>query len=156
MVTSRALPNESNFARRMAMAQGSIISKHYPEIGPAFPGDHIEWAPIDVNNQEYFVQATYRIGEQTFVDTEEIKIVNVGEKFVAASSTPLPKVRFQESITIKNQAGRVLMRCIDRDFPRSSTDLDGPVCYPGAKFAPFPRSLCARCFQRGFEFYRDK
>jgi len=155
MVTSRAIPNEPNLAKRGAMAQGSIIHKHYSEIGPAFPGDHVEWAPIDVNNQEYYIQATYRIGDQSFLDSEEIKIVNVGERFVSASATPNPKIKFQESITIKNQVGQVLMHCIDRDFPRTSTDLDGPVCYPGAKFAPLPRSFCTRCFGRGFEFYRD-
>ena len=156
MVTARAIPNEPDLNRRVAMIQGSTIHKHYDEIGPTFPGDKVIWLPIDVNNQEYEMRATFRIGSTTYSDNETIRIVNVGERFVSANQTPNAKVDWQESITIKNQFGEILMHCVDQRFPRDTGWIDGPVCYPGAKFNPLPRSLCTRCFKRGFEWYSQQ
>ena len=152
VMTMRAIPLERDLAKRQAMIHGGIVMKHYPEVGPTFPGDPITWLPIDVNNQEYLAQFTYRIGDQSFLDSEEIRIVNVGQRFISSSATPQARPEFAISITVKNQSGDALMHCVDKDFPRDNRWLPGPVCYPGATFQPPSRSLCARCFGPGFEF----
>jgi len=151
MVTSRAVPNESDLAKRVAMIKGSMIEKDYPEIGPTFLGDQIQWRPIDVNNQEYSIQARYRIGDKAFLSTEEIRIVNIGSRFVSAGRSDSNPV-WQFSVTVRNQANVVLMHCVDPRFPRDARWIAGPACFPGAKYGPLQRSLCARCFGRGLEF----
>jgi len=152
VVTAHAIPNEPDLAKREAMIRGGTIEKTYPEIGPTFLGDNIQWRPIDVNNQEYSVQARYRIGDRAFLSTEEIRIVNVGSRFVTAQQMKeAPTWAF--SVTLRNQSGAILMHCVDPTFPHDARWIAGSACFPGAKYEPLPRSLCARCFARGFEFY---
>ena len=82
-------------------------------------------------------------------------MVNIGEKFISANQSPSPKMDFQESVTIKNQAGEILMHCVEPKLPHEANWFAGPPCYPGPNYAPFPRSLCTRCFRPGFEFYPE-
>lgn len=152
MVTSHAVANEPDFKKRLAMINGMSAFRHYLEVGPTFPGDKIAWIPIDVNNQEYLVSATYRIGDKAFSETEQIRIVNVGKRFVSASQPQPFDTDWQDSITVKSGAGDVLMHCVDPKFPKDENWIAGPPCYPGAKFAPLPRSLCDRCLGSGFEY----
>ncbi len=152
-VTARAIPDEPDQDKRVAMIRGGTIEKDYPEIAPTFLGDQIVWRPIDVNDQEYSIQARYRIGNKAFLSTEEIRIINIGRRFVSAQDMRENPV-WQESITVKNQLGEVLMHCVDSRFPRDARWTPGPPCYPGPNFGPLPRSFCARCFGRGFEFIK--
>jgi hypothetical protein len=152
MVASRAIPNEPDGAKRVAMIRGSTIEKDYAEIGPTYLGDRIQWRPIDVNNQEYSIQARYRIGDKAFLSTEEIRIVNVGTRFESAALTDTRDVMWQFSVTVRNQSGDILMHCADPKFPHDAKWLAGPSCFPGAKYGPLPRSVCVRCFGHGFEY----
>jgi len=152
MATSRAIPNETNLEKRTAMIRGGTIQKTYPDIGPLFSGDRILWAPLDVNDQEYSVQSRYRIGTTSYMCEEEIKIVNVGERFIS-DSQQLPAVKWAFSVTVKNQGGQVLMSCVDEEFPRDK--FQGTPCFPGSHYKPFERGFCSRCFDRGFEFKQE-
>jgi hypothetical protein len=156
VVTANAVAREPDMVRRSAMIQGDTVYKTYPEIGPTFLGDQIQWRPIDVNNQEYSVRATYRIGEKSFLSTEEIRIVNVGTRFPPPDGhiddTAISKINWQMSVTVRNETGEVLMHCVDKNFIRDSRWRDGHPCFPGAHYEALPRSLCQRCFGHGFEF----
>ncbi|MGH9493615.1 MAG: hypothetical protein ACRD3B_01355, partial [Candidatus Sulfotelmatobacter sp.] len=77
---------EPDAAKRIAMIGGGTIQKTYPEIGPTFLGDQIRWRPISVNDQEYSIQARYRIGDKAYLSEEEIRIVNVGTRFEIQSA----------------------------------------------------------------------
>jgi hypothetical protein len=149
MVTARAIPNEPDPARREAMIAGSMIEKNYPELNPTSSGDRIMWRPMDVNNQEYSAQFWYRMGDQSFMSNEEIRISNVGTRFVRGGPGQLATWQF--SVTVRNQKGDVLMHCVDPKFPRDARWSPGPACLP-SKYRPLPRSLCARCFGRNFEY----
>jgi len=154
-VTAAAVPNEPDQAKRLAMIRGSRIQKEYSEIDSYFGGDRILWRPIDVNDQHYSVQARYRIGDTPFLNTEDIRIVNVGPRFISSqqqTDTPV----WQFAVTVRNQAGVILMRCVDSRLRNSDKTVTPaiPTCFPGANYKPLPRPLCARCFGRGFEFYR--
>jgi hypothetical protein len=152
VVTARAIPGEPDLAKREGMIRGGTIIKTYPEIGPTFLGDRVLWRPIDVNDQEYSVQARYRIGERAFLSIEEIRIVNVGTRFISAAQMTVVPI-WQFSVAVKNQSGEILMHCVDPGFPHDARWIAGPACFPGAKYGPLPRPLCTRCFGRGFEFY---
>jgi len=151
VMTTHAIQKEPDPFKREAMIRGGTILKTYPEIGPLYWGDKIMWRPIDVNNQEYSVQGRYRIGNQAFLDTEEIRIVNIGEQFVSPQ-TMLQIPIWQFSVTVKNESEQILMHCVDSKFPRDDHWIDGPPCFPGPNYGPQPRSLCARCLRKGFEF----
>jgi hypothetical protein len=152
IVTAHAIPNERDPAIREAMIRGGTIEKFYPEIGPTTLTDPIRWRPIDVNNQEYSIQARYRIGERVFFSTEEIRIVNIGTKFISAERMTEAPV-WQFSVTVRNQSGKILMHCVSPKFPHDARWVAGPACLPGPNYAPLPRSLCARCFSDGFELF---
>jgi hypothetical protein len=151
VVTSRAVSKEPDMAKRAAMIRGGTIQKDYAEINSTFLGDQIRWRPIDVNNQEYSIQARYRIGDKAYLSNEELRIANVGTRFVSVPQTAVPV--WTLSMTVRNQSGTILMHCIDPQFPHDSRWIAGPACFPGPHYGPLPRSLCSRCFSRGFEFY---
>ena len=153
--TARAMSNESNTDKRRVLAQRLVFRWHALEISSASWGEGIDWQPLDVNDQEYSDRITYRIGDNDYFATEEIRIVNIGERFVS-DQLPTPKIDFQLSVTLKNQAGEILMHCVDPRLPHDANWIPGHPCFPGANYAPFPRSLCTRCFGRGFEFYPEK
>jgi hypothetical protein len=155
MATSRAIRAEHDQAKINAMivAGGGTIQRSYPEIGQTFLGDRIQWLPIDVNDQEYNVQSRYRIGDKAFLSVEEIRIVNVGTRFISPTRSDAMKVNWQVSVTVRNQSGDVLMHCVDPRFPHDSHWAPGTACNPGLHYGPLPRSVYARCFCRGFEFF---
>jgi hypothetical protein len=131
----------------------SYVERNYPEIDRTSPGDKILWIPENVNTQEYTFYFTYRVGDQSFQGNEDLRIVNTGPQITFANRMTVMPI-FQESITVTNQAGEILMHCVDKDFPHDSRWVDGHPCFPskGSQFAPLPRTLCKRCFGRGFVF----
>jgi hypothetical protein len=151
VVTTNAIRNEPDPDKRAAMVRGGIIERNFPEVGPTFMGGEIGWRPIDVNNQEYNIQARYRIGDKPLLDVEEIRIVNVGERFVTAQEMHHAPI-WQFSVTVKNQSGQTLMHCVDPKFPRDARWTPGVTCFPGPNYGPLPRSICKRCLGWGFEF----
>jgi hypothetical protein len=153
--TARALNNVSDVNKRAALTQRMVFRAHYLELSPTSWGEGIDWQPLDVNDQEYNARITYRAGDKDCLATEDIRMVNVGERFVSGNQTA-PRMDFQLSVTLRNQAGEILMHCVDPRLPHDANWIPGHPCFPGANYAPFPRSLCTRCFGRGFEFYPQK
>jgi hypothetical protein len=150
-MTARAIRNGKVAPQQInAMIGGGIVRKTYDEIdpGPGFVPDQIQWRPIDVNNQEYSVATRYRIGDKVLFSMEEIRIVNVGEKF--SSQNIQAKTNWQFSVTITNQSGEILMHCVGPQFPKDSRWSPGEPCHP-TKYEMLPKSLCFRCLGRGFE-----
>jgi len=154
MTSVAKIESSTNPADASGLIKKSWYHKIYPEIDSTSLADEIIWIPFDVNAQEYMFTSTYRIGDQSFQSMEDIRIVNVGERITFANRMTARAV-WQESVTVTNQIGTVLMHCIDSGFPRDEHWVDGQPCFPGPNFKPLPRSLCARCFARGFEWYRN-
>jgi hypothetical protein len=151
MIRIARIEEASNPTDAEELIKKSWYSKSYPEIDPTSPPDDIVWIPLNANTQEYEFNFTYRIAERSFQGMEEIRFVNVGKQITFANRlTATPD--WQESVTVKNQSGEILMHCVDKKFPRDSRWVDGHPCFPGAHYEPLPRSLCQRCFGRGFEF----
>jgi hypothetical protein len=67
LATLRTMPLEPDISKRGAIVQRSDIQRDYPEIGPTFLGDRIFFHPADVNDQEYGIQARYRIGNDAYL-----------------------------------------------------------------------------------------
>lgn len=157
-VVGRAVPRESDLAKRIALIRAETIQEQYPEVDPTFSGGRILLHPLDVNNQEYSIQSTYRIGEDSYLSNEELIIVNVGKRFVGAShsdDSALKDIDWQFSVTVKNQFGEILVHCVDPRFPHDSRWIAGRACFPGMHYEPLPRSLCTRCFGWGFKFWKN-
>lgn len=153
-VTSNAIQAEKNDEKRLAMisSNSGSYSIMYPEVDTVFFSNPIIWKPSDINDQEYTIQAYYRVKDKQFYSNENIRIINVGTPVTIQDQSP-KGLRWQFSVTVTNQVGETLMHCVDRQFPKDRRWIAGPVCFPGANYSPLPRSLCARCFGRGFEFF---
>lgn len=148
---AEAALKEPDTSKRISLMSGSIFQRTFPEINQYYTGDKILWTPLDVNNQRYTIQGRYRIGDIAYLDSEEIKIVNVGPRFQSASGEHGEVEKWQFSVTVKNQSGVVLMQCVDAHFPQGTPNVK--PCFPGADYRPLARSICARCFGVGFEYF---
>lgn len=155
MVRYAQAEEKSNPDHAATLIARSIFEKHYPEVNSVSEADKLVWTPLNVNEQEYRFSATYRIGERAYQSTEELRIVNVGE-VVTFENRMNSRPVWQFDFMIKNQTGTALVHCVDKRFPHDDRWVDGPPCFPGAKYSPFPRSLCKRCFGRGFEWFPNE
>ncbi len=155
MVQYARAEEKSNPNEAAKLIEKSVFEKHYPEINSVSEADKLTWRPLNVNKQDYVFSATYRIGERSYQSTEELRIVNVGEE-VTYENRMKSRPVWVYDFTIKNQPGTVLVHCVDKKFPHDDRWVDGPPCFPGAKYSPFPRSLCKRCFGRGFEWSSEE
>lgn len=134
--------------------RAEMLQKIYPEVGPTFTGDRIIWTPLDVNNQDYIIQFRYRIGDDSFLTNEEIRIINTGPRFVSPDKMAKPPA-FQFSVIATTEMNKqTLMRCADPVLRRKGEPRVVPTCFPGANYKPLPMSLCSRCFSNGFQGFQ--
>ena len=81
----------------------------------------IEWVPVDLNNQEYGLYASFRIAEEAQMVTEQLTIKSDGQQW--------PHTKFFRAMRVKDGKGRLLIECKDAGFPSDSNwSQELPAC----------------------------
>jgi hypothetical protein len=118
-MTVRALQNEPDLNKRLAVARGMQVDKTIPEADPDPKSndvavDMVVWAPLS-DEQEYSFSATYREGKTTYETQEVLK---------------MHKRSYALRVT-DYESQRVLIECKDAEFPESADfGKHLPPCFP--------------------------